>query len=121
VYEHRHEPLLPRAAFARRFLHHLAVAGVIVVGSLAVGVAGYHFVARLSWIDALVNAAMLLGGMGPVNELHSGAAKLFAALYALYAGLIFLIVAGVVFAPVFHRVVHRFHLELTDEDEGAGR
>src|SRR5512137_825377 len=119
MYEHRHQPLLPRVAFVFRLARHLAVAGIIVLGSLAVGVAGYHYVAGLPLIDALVNAAMLLGGMGPVNELHTDAAKLFAATYALYSGLVFLIVAGVVFAPVFHRVIHHFHLDLVSEGSQA--
>jgi len=116
MYEHRHEPLLPRAAFLRRVVRHASVAGVIVLGSLGIGILGYHLLDGLPWIDALVNAAMLLGGMGPVDELHSTAAKLFAAAYALYAGLVFLIVAGVVFVPVFHRLLHHFHLELGGDD-----
>jgi hypothetical protein len=83
----------------------------IDAGSLGLGVLGYRFLEGLSWIDALLNAAMILGGMGPVNELHSTAGKLFASFYALYSGVVFLVVAGVLFAPVVHRFLHYFHLE----------
>ncbi len=83
--------------------------------ALALGMVGYHSLEGLSWIDALVNSAMLLGGMGPVNPLHTDAGKLFASFYALYSGLIFLIVAGVLFVPIFHRFLHRFHLELEED------
>ena len=117
MYEHHNEPLLPRAAFLRRLLAHAGIAGAIVLGSLAVGMAGYHFLEGLDWLDALLNASMLLGGMGPVNTLHTPAGKLFAALYALYSGIVFLVVAGVLFAPLFHRFFHRFHLELAEEEE----
>jgi hypothetical protein len=116
MFERRHEPMLPRAAFLRRILYHASIAAGIVFGSLALGVLGYHFLEGLSWIDALLNAAMLLGGMGPVDALHTRAGKLFAAGYALYAGVVFLVVAGVLFAPLFHRFLHRFHLELAEED-----
>lgn len=122
MYEHRHEPLLSRVAFLRRVARHAGAAGGVVLGSLGVGVLGYHLLAGLSWIDALVNAAMLLGGMGPVDGLHTMAAKLFAAFYALYSGLVFLIVAGLLFAPVFHRLLHHFHVGLGDEaSDGAGQ
>jgi len=112
AYEHRHEPLIPRAAFLLRIAFHAAIAVGIVLGALLIGVFGYHFIARLSWIDALVNASMLLGGMGPVNELHTTGAKLFASFYALFAGVVFLIGVGVLFAPIVHRFLHRFHIEL---------
>jgi hypothetical protein len=117
MYEHKHDPLLPVAKFKRRLAHHAIIAMGIVTGSLAMGVIGFHFLSDLSWIDALLNASMLLGGMGPVGELQSwpAAGKIFASLYALYAGIIFLIAAGLLFAPVFHRFLHRFHLELTDK------
>ena len=115
MYEHRREPLISRTAFLRRLGSHASAALSIVVGSLAVGILGYHFLEGLEWIDALVNASMILGGMGPVNELHTVAGKIFASVYALYSGLIVLVVAGVLFAPVFHRFLHRFHLELNDD------
>ncbi len=116
MYEHHKKPLLSRSAFLRRMLVHIGVAALIALGSLGIGIAGYHFLEGLTWIDALLNASMLLGGMGPVNELRTTMGKIFASLYALYSGIIFLVVAGVLFAPLFHRFLHRFHLELSDED-----
>lgn len=115
MYEHKRDPLLPAAKFKRRLVHHAMIAMGIVTGSLAMGVIGFHFLSGVAWIDALLNAAMLLGGMGPVGELQNwpAAGKIFASIYALYSGIIFLIVAGLLFAPVFHRFLHRFHLELT--------
>jgi hypothetical protein len=118
MFERRHEPLLPRVAFWRRMSRHAAAALGVVAGSLALGIVGYHFLEGLSWIDALLNAAMLLGGMGPVTELHTAAGKLFASFYALYAGLIFLLVAGILFAPLMHRFLHHFHLEVAADDAG---
>ena len=117
MYERKREPLLAVAKFRRRLIHHALIAMGIVTGSLAMGVIGFHFLSDLPWIDALLNAAMLLGGMGPVGELQKwpDAGKIFASLYALYAGIVFLIVAGLLFAPVFHRFLHRFHLELTEK------
>lgn len=110
-YEHRSEPILPRRLFVRRLLLHALLALGIVAFSLGIGVLGYHFIAGLSWIDALMNAAMILGGMGPVNELTNDWGKLFASFYALYAGIAFLSVFAVLVAPLAHRVLHRFHLE----------
>lgn len=115
MYEHRHEPLVPRQVFLRRVAKHATGAFLLVFGTLWLGMAGYHWLEGLSWVDAFVNAAMILGGMGPVAELHTYAGKLFAGTYALFAGLVFLVGAGVLFAPVFHRAMHRFHLG--DEDE----
>lgn len=83
----------------------------IILGSLIIGMAGYHFLEGMSWIDALLNAAMILGGMGPVNTLETAGGKIFAAVYALYSGVIFLVVAGILVAPIFHRILHHFHLE----------
>ncbi len=117
MYEHKHDPLLPAAKFKRRLVRHAMMAMGIVGGSLAMGVIGFHFLAGIAWIDAFLNASMLLGGMGPVGELEkwSAAGKIFASVYALYSGIIFLIAAGLLFAPVFHRFLHRFHLELADK------
>jgi hypothetical protein len=115
MYEHRSQPLLPRLAFIRRLVLHAAVSIGVIVGSLLMGVLGYHFLEGLAWIDALVNASMLLGGMGPVDSLHTEAGKLFASFYALYSGMVFLVAVGIIFAPVFHRILHRFHLETADD------
>jgi len=113
MFEHKSQPLLSGRAFALRLARHAAIAGAVVVGALAVGVLGYHGFGQLPWIDAVENAAMILGGMGPVDQLSSGAAKLFASGYALFSGVVFLAAAGLLLAPVFHRVLHHFHL---DED-----
>ena len=88
---------------------------MIVFASLGVGVAGYHWIAGFSWINSLLNASMLLGGMGPVGDLPDDGAKLFAAGFALYSGLVFLVVAGLLLAPMFHWILHRFHWEADHE------
>jgi hypothetical protein len=110
-FEHRQEFLLPRPLFLRRMARWTAVAGVVLVGSLALGVFGYHFIEGLPWIDALLNASMILGGMGPVDPLRTSAGKLFASFYALYSGLAIISIAGLLLAPVVHRFLHKFHLE----------
>jgi hypothetical protein len=114
MFEHHKQPLLAPHQFLIRQLISLLVALVIVVGSLMLGILGYHYLEGLTWVDALVNASMLLGGMGPVNVLYTTAGKLFASFYALYSGIIFLVVVGVIFAPLYHRFLHRFHLEMED-------
>jgi hypothetical protein len=113
-YERRGQRLLGRRRFARRMLAHGAVAAGLIAISLFIGMAGYVLFEHLSWTDAFLNAAMLLGGMGPVDAPRSENGKLFAGVYALFAGLVFLAVAGVSFAPVVHRILHRFHLEASE-------
>lgn len=117
MFEHRKQPLLPMPAFIRRALRFAGFGLGMVVGSLLIGILGYRFFEGLSWLDAFVNASMLLGGMGPVNPLHTYAGKVFAGCYALYSGMVLLIAVGVILAPLFHRMLHRFHLEI---DEGTG-
>jgi hypothetical protein len=109
MYESRAEPLLPRARFIARLLRHAALAAAVVAGSLAMGMAGYVYFESLTWLDAFVDASMLLGGMGPVHAPETTGGKLFAGCYALYAGLVFLVTVGVVLAPVLHRALHKFH------------
>ena len=109
LYEHRRAPPLSRQRFLRRLANHLAAAVILILGSLLIGMAGYEYFEGLAWRDAFLNAAMLLGGMGPVETPQTPGGKLFAGLYALYAGLAFLIVAGILFAPGVHRLLHRFH------------
>jgi hypothetical protein len=121
MYEHRAAPLLPRTAFLRRLARHGGIALALVSVSLAIGIVGYHVLEGLPWIDALLNAAMILGGMGPVDQVHTAAGKIFAAFYALYSGLIVLVIAGVLFAPLLHRFLHRFHLELADHKDKPRR
>lgn len=111
VFEHRSQPIVPLSIFLARLLKSTAVAVVVVAVALSVGVLGYHYIEGLSWMDTFLNASMILGGMGPVNELHSNTGKIFAGSYALFSGLIFMVVAGIFFAPILHRFLHRFHLE----------
>jgi hypothetical protein len=102
--------LLSRRLFMRRFAGWIALAGAVVVGSLAVGVCGYHYLDGLPWVDSLLNASMILGGMGPVDPMKSNAAKIFASIYALYSGLALIAVVGLLLAPVIHRLLHKFHI-----------
>jgi hypothetical protein len=119
MYEHSKEPLLSPRKFFIRLLNHGLIAFSMIAGSLGIGVLGYHYFENLSWIDSLVNASMLLGGMGPVNPLQTTAGKLFASFYALYSGMVFLIIAGVLLAPVFHRFLHHFHLDMQSEGDAS--
>jgi hypothetical protein len=114
MYEHHKQPLLTKSAFLSRMLKHTSIAFGIIFSSLGIGMIGYHALEGLSWIDSLVNASMILGGMGPVDKLQTDGGKIFASVYALYSGLVFLVIAGVLFIPVFHRFLHHFHLELED-------
>lgn len=97
--------------FLRRLLHHSVAALALLLGSLALGMAGYEYFENLPWRDAFLNAAMLLGGMGPVDAPRTNVGKVFAGLYALYAGLVFLVTVGFVFTPIVHRLMHKFHWE----------
>jgi hypothetical protein len=110
MFEHHRQPLLPRAVFLRRLVRHGGIALAVIGGSLLLGVLGYRFIGGLGWVDAIENAAMILGGMGPTSPLTTNAAKLFAAFYALFSGIVFLVGVGVLLAPVLHRFMHRFHL-----------
>ena len=109
--------MITRRAFFRRLGLHVLAALAITAGSLGIGMLGYMALAGLSPVDAFLNAAMILGGMGPVDQLHSDAAKVFAGTYALFAGFILLGIAGVILSPIFHRLLHAFHLE--PDDQGA--
>lgn len=111
MYEHRTDNLLPKPAYRRRVVRHGALGLVLAFIALAIGVAGYHFLENMPWLDALVNASMILGGMGPVGELHTVGGKIFASVYALFSGAGFLVIVAIMMAPVFHRFLHRFHLE----------
>ena len=111
MFEHRSDSLLTRQAFARRVVWHLSIASSLVALALGFGVVGYHWIGGLPWIDALLNASMILGGMGPVDTIESPAGKLFASFYALFSGLLFVGVASLVVAPFVHRIMHRLHLE----------
>lgn len=111
MYESRFKPLLSRREFLRRFARSAALGLAVVGGALIIGMAGYHVFENMGWIDAFANASMILSGMGPLGELKTSAGKIFAGCYALFSGVAFLTSVGVVFAPVFHRFLHKFHLE----------
>lgn len=111
TYEHLGEPLLPRRKFLYRIWQHFLVALAVVVVSMLIGMVGYHWLARFSWIDSFLNSAMLLGGMGPVGDIPTESGKLFAGFYALYSGLVLIVSAGVLLTPVLHRLMHHLHLE----------
>lgn len=120
MFEHRSEPLLSPSGFFRRAAVYLGLASGMIAAALGVGVVGYRFFGGLDWIDALVNASMILGGMGPVDKMTTHAGKLFTSFYALFSGLLFIGAASVVLAPFVHRVLHRLHLDDDDDDEAEG-
>lgn len=111
MYESKHQQMLSHSAFVRRIVWHLVAASALIGGSLTIGMAGYAFFEHLSWVDAFLNASMLLGGMGPVDPPQTTPGKLFAGCYALYAGLVFIAVSALMFTPLLHRVLHRIHLD----------
>jgi len=117
MFEHRTKPLLPRTVFYRRLVHHAVLGFMVIAISLGIGIIGYHVFEKMAWIDAFVNAAMILSGMGPVAPLQTDGGKLFAGCYALFSGIALIAVLGIIFAPVVHRFLHKFHLE--DEDRGG--
>ncbi len=110
-YEHRTQPIASDIEFLSRLSVNVAFALGLVALSLALGMAGYHQTEGMSWLDAFLNASMLLGGMGPVDDLHTDAGKFFAGAYALYCGLVVVIMTGVILAPILHRVLHALHAE----------
>jgi hypothetical protein len=114
VFEHHSEPLATPAEFAQRMLRYSLVTAGIILFSLVIGMLGYHYLESLSWIDSLLNASMILGGMGPVNALQTNAGKIFASFYALYSGIILLASVGILVTQIFHRFMHRFHLEIEE-------
>lgn len=116
MFEHKSKPLLSRKAFYARFAWSVAATVGIIVFSLFMGSAGYHYLGDLAWIDALLNASMILAGMGPVDPIHSSAAKLFASFYALYSGIAFLTMVAILVAPLLHRFLHRFHMEIAEDE-----
>ena len=116
--EHKGDPLLPMPLFLLRLARSVVMGLLVIGGALAVGVVGYRMTGGLSWLDAFYNASMILGGMGPVDSRPAvpDSEKVFASLYALFSGVAFLVIVGVMFAPVYHRFIHRFHLELGEDD-----
>jgi len=114
MFERRHQPLLSHREFLLRLARSAAFAGALITGSLGIGVVGYHLLAGLGWLDAMVNASMILGGMGPVDPVRTAAGKWFASAYALFSGVTFLTSVGVLLAPVAHRFLHHFHLDIEE-------
>lgn len=111
MFEKKHQKLIPFGAFAKRMAGSLALASGLLIAVLAAGTAGYHSLGGFDWVDSLLEASMILGGMGPVNPLRTTAVKLFASGYALFSGLVFIAVMGILLTPVAHRVMHKFHVE----------
>jgi hypothetical protein len=111
VFERRHQKLAPFSVFAQRLAAALLVACGVVALVLFIGIAGYHWLAGFDWVDSLLEASMILGGMGPINPLKNTGVKLFASGYALFSGLVFIGIMGIVLTPVVHRILHKFHVE----------
>jgi hypothetical protein len=116
MFEHHTKPLLPRKVYYRRIVRNAGLGAVVIAVSLGLGMIGYHTFENLPWIDAFLNASMILSGMGPVASLQTDGGKIFAGCYAIYSGLALIAILGIIFAPVIHRFLHKFHLE----DEGRG-
>lgn len=116
-FERKRQPLLSRAAFARRLLGSIGLSALIIGLSLFGGMAGYHHFEKMDWIDAFANASMILSGMGPLGPLQTWNGKAFAGIYALYSGLVLILAMGIVIAPIVHRVLHEFHLESESDDD----
>jgi hypothetical protein len=116
MFEHHTKPLLPRKLYYQRLAHHAMLGVIVIAASLGLGMIGYHTFEKMPWVDAFVNAAMILSGMGPVATLQTDAGKMFAGGYALFSGLALIAILGIIFAPVVHRFLHKFHLE----DEARG-
>ena len=114
AYERRQDQLAPRSVFIKRITASLLLALGLIVTALAIGIVGYHIIGGLGWIDSLLEASMILGGMGPVHELRDDASKVFASIYALFSGVFFIALMGIMLSPVAHRVMHKFHI---DENE----
>jgi hypothetical protein len=116
-YEHKSKPLLPVHAFIGRLTLHFLGSICLIFSALGIGVLGYHEFESLPWIDSLLNASMILGGMGPVDPVKTVAGKLFASFYALFSGIVFLVAVAVIFTPLFHRFLHKFHLAEDDKQK----
>ena len=116
--ERRHQPLLPVHRFVVRMIRYCLLGGGLIFGSLFLGILGYHWIVGLGWVDSILNASMILTGMGPVDKMETNGAKFFASAYALFSGVVFISAVGVLLTPAYHRLMHHFHLEM---DEGGKR
>jgi len=117
MYENSKEQLVPRRIFIKRIIRSFALGLAVVCISLFMGMCGYHYLENLNWLDAYLNASMILSGMGPVDTLKTSAGKFFAGSYALFSGIIFLVIIGIIFAPLFHRFFHKLHLEESKKNQ----
>ena len=117
MFEHRSSPLISRQEFYRRQAKSILLGCGLLMPALGIGILGYHFFEHLAWLDAFASAAMILSGMGPLGPLETSAGKLFAGCYALFSGLMFITVSGVVLAPMSHRLLHKFHFENSKKNE----
>lgn len=120
MFEHKSEPLASRSAFIRRMVLSFGASLAMIAAALSIGICGYRWTAGMAWIDSVLNASMILGGMGPVDRLPTSGAKLFASAYAIFSGLMFISVMGIILAPVVHRIIHKFHLDEQDLDTSQG-
>lgn len=111
MYEHRKEPLASKAVFFSRVLKNIFIALFIIAFCLAIGTAGYHYTADMSWLDAFHNASMILSGMGLVDHISSNTGKIFSSVYALFSGIVLITNIGIILAPALHRIYHRIHIE----------
>ena len=117
MFEHHSKPLLPRKVYYLRLVRNAGMGVAFIAGALGIGMIGYHGFEKMPWVDAFVNAAMFLSGMGPVATLQTEGGKIFAGCYALFSGIALITIMGIIFAPVVHRFLHKFHLQ--DEDRGG--
>jgi len=113
-FEHRRDQLAPVSIYVQRIAASLAIAIGLIMLVLSIGIAGYHYIAGFNWINSLLEASMILGGMGPVKELPNDTAKIFASIYALFSGVIFIALMGIMLSPVAHRLLHSFHIDEED-------
>ena len=116
MFERKNDKLAPVSVFIKRMIWSVILAGILISLALFIGIMGYHLIAGFGWIDSILEASMILGGMGPVNPLYTNGAKLFAAGYALFSGLVFIAIMGIVLAPITHRMLHKFHVDEKDID-----
>jgi predicted membrane-bound spermidine synthase len=114
MFNHSQGKLAPFSVFIKRLGVSVVISAFLIAMALVIGIAGYHWIADFSWVDSLLNASMILGGMGPVGELTTTGAKVFASIYALFCGVVFIGVMGVVISPILHRMLHRFHIDEGD-------